>query len=271
MFFRLRLPSLQSTWLLQRDLVLFATPPVVSVLPPFQLGCFLLLNFNLRLNLNLVFSCFLGNLQSLFCNFFLRDIVLLVSACSWHCSFCSFDSFLLLGTLFSPAVGCALLASCWLCSSRQLLAVLFLPAVGYALLPAVGFCHFVQLSEILVDLLLVVVQVLRLCAPFRLSGFASLFDFFSPPALLAVVLSLFSVFWRRLLQHYFVVVHFSEVRLKHLQRHNSALRHFAIIGSRKCSGLLFVRSGFTPSGLGDSLPLRFVGGLQHHCVTLVTA
>ena len=33
-------------------------------------------------------------------------------------------------------------------------------------------------------------------------------------------------------------------------------------------GLLFVRSGFTPSGLGDSLPLRFVGGLQHHCVIL---
>ena len=33
-------------------------------------------------------------------------------------------------------------------------------------------------------------------------------------------------------------------------------------------GLLFVMSGFTPSGLGDSLPLRFVGGLQHHCVKL---
>ena len=29
-----------------------------------------------------------------------------------------------------------------------------------------------------------------------------------------------------------------------------------------------VRSGFTPSGLGDSLPLQFVGGLQHHCVIL---
>ena len=111
-------------------------------------------------------------------NFFLRDIVLLVSACSWHCSFCSFDSSLLLGMLFSPAVGCALLACCRLCSSCQLLAVLFLPAVGCALLPAVGFCHFVQLSEILVDLLLVVVQVLRLCAPCRLSGFASFVDFF---------------------------------------------------------------------------------------------
>ena len=32
-----------------------------------QLGCFLLLNFNLRSNLNLVFSCFLGNLQFMFC------------------------------------------------------------------------------------------------------------------------------------------------------------------------------------------------------------
>ena len=33
-------------------------------------------------------------------------------------------------------------------------------------------------------------------------------------------------------------------------------------------GLLFVRSGFTPSGLGDSLPLRCVGGLRNHCVIL---
>ena len=83
------------------------------------------------------------------------------------------------------------------------------------------FCHFVQLSEILADLLLVVVQVLRLCAPFQQSGFASFVDFFSPLTLLAVVLSMFSVFWRRLLQHYFVVVYCSEVRLKHLQRHYS--------------------------------------------------
>ena len=37
-------------------------------------------------------------------------------------------------------------------------------------------------------------------------------------------------------------------------------------------GLLFVRLlVFTPSGLGDSLPLRFVGGLQHHCVVLWAA
>ena len=112
-----------------------------------------------------------------------------------------------LAGLFLPAVGCALLACCWLCSSRLLLAVLFCVLTR--------LCHFVQLSEILVDLLLVVVQVLRLCAPFRQSGFASFFDF------VAVILSLFSVFWRRLHQHYSVVVYCSEVRLKHLQRHYS--------------------------------------------------
>ena len=36
-------------------------------------------------------------------------------------------------------------------------------------------------------------------------------------------------------------------------------------------GLLFVGSGFTPCGLGDSLPLRFVGGHQHHRLVLTTA
>ena len=39
-----------------------------------------------------------------------------------------------------------------------------------------------------------VVQVLRFCVPFRQSGFASFVDFFLSLALLAVVLSLFSVF-----------------------------------------------------------------------------
>ena len=92
-------------------------------------------------------------------------------------------------------------------------------AVLFCLLLAMLFCHFVPLSEILVDLLLVVVQVLCICAPLRQSGFASFVDFFSSQALLAVTLSLFSVFWRRL---YFVVVYCSEVRLGHLQRHYSA-------------------------------------------------
>ena len=99
-------------------------------------------------------------------------------------------------------------------------------------------CHFVQLSEILVDLLLVFVQVLRLSASFRQSGVASFVDFFSSLSLLVVMLSLFSVFWRPLLQHYVVVVYCSDVRLRHLQHHNSALRHFVIIGSRWVSGIL---------------------------------
>ena len=119
--------------------------------------------------------------------------------------------------LFSPAVVCALLACCWQCSSRLLLAMLF--------------CDFVPLSEILVDLLLVVVKVLRLCAPFRQSDFASFVDFFSSLGLLAVMLSLFSVFWRRLLQHYFVVVSCFNFRLKHLQCHCAPLCHFVIFGS----------------------------------------
>ena len=128
MFFVLRLPSLQSTWLLQRSV-----PPVVSVSPPFQLGCFLLLNFNLRFNLNLVSSCFLGNFQFLFCCHALMTFSILVFSSSVqllssrHCSphtsrpavatALSVLSRLLLAALFSPAVGYALLACCWLRSS----------------------------------------------------------------------------------------------------------------------------------------------------------
>ena len=115
MFFVFLNPSLQSTWLLQRSVTvccpfccfcvtLFHTSSVLcccsssdflTVCTWFsQLGCLLLLNFDLRSNLNLVFSCFLGNLQLLFwchasmtfgilvprhrSNFFLQDIVLFV-------------------------------------------------------------------------------------------------------------------------------------------------------------------------------------------------
>ena len=124
-------------------------------------------------------------------------------------------------------------------------------------------CHFVPLSEILVDRLLVVVQVLRLCAPFRQSGFASFTDFFSSLALLPVMLSLFSVFYC------------SKVRLKHLPTPLLGLRdHLFAVGARAPQhhslqrGLMFVRSGFTPSGLWDSLPLRFVGGLNTTVVVL---
>ena len=86
MFFVLRNPSLQSTWLLQRS--------CFCVTPLFQLGIFLFLNFKFLSNLDLVFSCFLNNLQFSFCchasmtfsilvsrhgsNFLLRDIFLLV-------------------------------------------------------------------------------------------------------------------------------------------------------------------------------------------------
>ena len=70
-------------------------------------------------------------------------------------SFCSLDSPLLLGMVF-----CLLLS------------------VLFCLLLAMLFCHFVPLSEILVDLPLVVVQVLCICAPFRQYGFASFVDFF---------------------------------------------------------------------------------------------
>ena len=127
---------------------------------------------------------------------------------SRHCSLRT--SRLAVGT--APSV-LLILSCCWVCSSRL---------CSSRLLLAMLFCHFVPLSEILVDLLLVVVQVLRLCAPFRQSGVASFVDFSSSLALLAVMLSLFSVFWRRFLQHCLVVVYCSEVRLMHLQRHYSA-------------------------------------------------
>ena len=154
--------------------------------------------------------------------------------------------------LFSPAVRCALLACCWLCSSRLLFAMLF------GLLLAMLLCHFVQLSEILVDLLLVVVQVLRLCAPFRQSGFASFVDFLSPLALLGVVPSVLcllaspppallcgSLLLRGspqappapLLSIAPHLHHWFAVRVPDPQHRNLQQR-----------GLLFVKSGFTPSG-----------------------
>ena len=99
MFFVLRLPSLQSPWLLQRS-VAVCCPPVVPVSPPFQLASFPFLNFTLRFNLHLMFSCSLGNLQFLFCrhasmtvrmfhvigpiSFFETLFSSCVSACSWH-------------------------------------------------------------------------------------------------------------------------------------------------------------------------------------------
>ena len=110
------------------DLYLFAAPSFVCH-ALFQLGIFLFLNFNFLFNLDLVCSCFLSNVQFLLgCKMLMtfRILVLViglssffetlfsshVSACSWHCSFCSLYSHLLLGVLFSPAVECALLSLC---------------------------------------------------------------------------------------------------------------------------------------------------------------
>ena len=130
---------------------------------------------------------------------------------------------------FQPAAGTALsvlliFTCCWVCSSSLLLAVLFCVLIG--------LCHSVQLSELLIDLLLVVVQILRFCALFRQSGFASFVNLFSSLALLAVILSLFSVFWYRFLQHslwQFTTPWFTSGLLQH---HYSALRHFVMVGSR---------------------------------------
>ena len=71
--------------------------------------------------------CFLDNFQFLLgCKVFmtLRFLVLGIVPTS-STSFCSFDSPLLLDTLFLLAVGYALLAFCWVCSSTLLLAMLF--------------------------------------------------------------------------------------------------------------------------------------------------
>ena len=192
MFFVLRLPSLQSTWLLQRSVAvcrpsscfcvtLPSTPRPFCVAAPQETAFFNSAAFYSSTSIassistwcSLTFSATF-NLLPCVDDFqypcFSSSVQLLASRhCSPHTS--------------RPAVGTTLsvlliVSCCWLCSSRL----------------------YVHLSEILVDLLLVVVQVLRLCAPFRQSGGASLVDFFSPLALLAVVLSVFSVFWGRLLQ-----------------------------------------------------------------------
>ena len=188
MFFVLRLPSLQSTWLVQRS-VTVCCPSVVSVSHPFSTRHLSIpqLQFSLQSRLGVLLPSRQPSL-----------LVMLPCVDDFQCP------------CFSSS------ACCWLCSSRLLLAVLC------CLQLAMLFCHFVQLSEILVDLLLVVDQVLRLCAPFRQSGVASFVDFSSSLALLAVMLSPFSVFWRRFLQIYLVVVYCAEVRLMHLQRHHSA-------------------------------------------------
>ena len=106
--------------------------------------------------------------------------------------------------LVLPAVGCALVLFAVGCA-------LVLPAVGYVLsvlliFPCCWVCssrgHRTRVASFLLlttDSLAVVSSLLPLIT-----------------GSLAVMLSLFSVFWRRLLQHYFVEVYCSEVRLKQL-------------------------------------------------------
>ena len=61
MFFVLRNPSLQSTWLLQRSVTDRCSSCCFCVTSLSKLGCFLLFNFDLRSNLDLAFSCFLAS------------------------------------------------------------------------------------------------------------------------------------------------------------------------------------------------------------------
>ena len=111
-----------------------------------QIGIFLFLNFKISSSIStwcsLAFSATFNSCSaamrrrlsvSLFLvigitSFFETLFSSYVSACSWHCSFCSFDSLLLLGMLFWPAVGYALLgcfhaASCFF-SMRHMRTVL---------------------------------------------------------------------------------------------------------------------------------------------------
>ena len=221
MFFVLRNPSLQSTWLLRsvtvcRPLCCFCVASFFNAASFYSstsisssISTWCSLAFSATFNslfcchVSMTFSILLSRHLSIF---FLRDIVLL-ERLGLQLLFQFF--------WFSTVAGYALFACCWLCSSGLLLAMLF--------------CHFVPLSEILVDLLLVVVQVLRLCAPFRQSGFAFFVDVFSS-------LGPLSVFWRRLLQHHFVVSYCSEVRFRHLQRHYSACATSWSLVRGKCSG-----------------------------------
>ena len=244
--FVLRLSSLQSTWLLQRSVTIcfsscfcvtpFHTSSVLCCcstrnrfstrklsIPQLQsqLGVLLLYRHPSILALlqcddDFQYPCLSSSIQLL---------------SSRHCSPRTFQpavgktlDCLLLPMLFrffefSPAVGYVLLACNWLCSF----------ASGHV------FVTSVQLSETLVDLLLVVVQDLRLCAPFRQSASASFVDFFSTLALLAVVLSVLCLLASpppALLCGNCC----SEVRLRHLQRRFSVCAASWSLVRVKCSG-----------------------------------
>ena len=149
---------------------------------------------------------------------------------------------------FSTSFHSCTVAMCWwlsvslfLSSSVQLLSSrhcsprTFQPAVGYALFGSLDFPFcWVCSSRLLFAVLFCVLTRSAVWASRRSS--ASFGDFFSPLALLAVVLSLFPVFLRRLLQHHFVVVYCSEIRLNHLQRHNSVCATSWSLVRCRCSG-----------------------------------
>ena len=138
--FRSSNPSLQTTWQLQRSvtvwlllLLFLCHNPFFSTrhlsIPQLQfplhsrVGILLLSRQPSILVLlpcvdDFQYPCFSSSVQPT--SFFETLFSSCVSACNWHCSFCSFEYRLLLGMLFSPAVGCALLACCWLCSSVTL-------------------------------------------------------------------------------------------------------------------------------------------------------
>ena len=143
-FFDLRLPSLQSTWLLQR-----------SVAVCYPSCCFCVTSLSTRLlsasQLQSAFQSQLGVLS-----LSRQPLILVLLPCVDDFQYpCSSSSVKLLSSRHCsprtsrPAVGTSLsvhliLSCCWLCSSVPLL----------------------QLIEILVDLLLVVVQVLRCACSF---------------------------------------------------------------------------------------------------------
>ena len=178
MFFALRNPSLQSTWLLQRS---------VTVCCPFCCFCVTPFSHIVRF-VSLLLKRFLDNLHLVFSP-------RLLSASQLQSSFQSQLGVLLLSRqpsilVLLPCVDdfqyLCFSSSVQLLSSRHCSIRTSRPAVGTAfcsfdspLLLAMLFCQFVPLSEILVDLLLVVVQLLRLGAPFRQSGVASFADFSS--------------------------------------------------------------------------------------------
>ena len=146
--------------------------------------------------------------------------------------------------LFSPAVGHALLIL--VCLLLAMLFFSFMPADGVALLTVFIMSPLLDdercsasVSSLPTSLSPAFHSNSVLRVPSSLCR-----RFWSTLALLAVVVCLFSVcdallfVTRRFLkaacflQHHFVVVYSSEVRVWHLQHRYSALRHFVIVGSR---------------------------------------